>query len=95
MYSVFEAAQDTVAPLIIYAEVRDSNQVAFVFSEPIDSSSLAQCAITFDQNLGSYTRIVLPYLQVQNGAQLLLQFDNALPKSEPIEVSIIVLELEK
>ena len=90
--SVFEAAQDTVAPLIIYAEVRDSNQVAFVFSEPIDSSSLAQCSITFDQNLGSYTRIVLPYLQVQNGAQLLLQFDNALPKSEPIEVSIIDLK---
>lgn len=90
--SVFDNALDTLAPLVIYAEVRDSNQVAFVFSEPIDSSSLAQCAIAFDQNLGSYTRIVLTYLQVQNGAQLLLQFDNALPKSEPIEVSIIDLK---
>lgn len=90
--SVFDPAVDTLAPRIIYAEVRDSSQVAFVFSEPIDSSSLAQCAITFDQNLGSYTRIALNYLQVQNGAQLLLKFDDALPKSEPIEVSIIELK---
>jgi hypothetical protein len=90
--SVFDPAADTLAPLILLAEVRDSNQVAFVFSEPMDSSSLAQCTITFDQNLGSYSRIVLDYLQLQNGAQLLLHFEQALSKSEPIEVSIIDIQ---
>jgi hypothetical protein len=89
---VFDPAADTLAPLILLAEVRDSNQVAFVFSEPMDSSSLAQCTITFDQNLGSYSRIVLDYLQLQNGAQLLLHFEQALAKSEPIEVSIIDIQ---
>jgi hypothetical protein len=90
--SVLDVQPDTTAALLIFAEVRDSNQVAFVFSEPIDSSSLAQCNITFDQNLGSFVRIVAPYLQLQNGAQLLLHFEQALPKSVPIEVSITDLK---
>ncbi|MEY4992051.1 MAG: hypothetical protein RI948_928 [Bacteroidota bacterium] len=90
--SVLDVQPDTTAALLMFAEVRDSNQVAFVFSEPMDSSSLAQCMITFDQNLGSYVRIVAPYLQLQNGAQLLLHFEQALPKSEPTEVSITGLK---
>jgi len=87
--SVFEAAPDTLAPFISFAEVRDSNQVAFVFSEPMDSASLALCAISFDQNLGAYTRIALHYSQIQNGAQLILQFEQTIPKSVPIVVTIV------
>ncbi|MDP4596923.1 MAG: lamin tail domain-containing protein [Crocinitomicaceae bacterium] len=90
--SVFEAAPDTLAPFISWAEVRDSNQVAFVFSEPMDSASLALCAISFDHNLGAFTRTALNYLQIQNGAQLLLIFENSLPKSEPIEVSFTTIK---
>jgi hypothetical protein len=90
--SVFDPAADTLAPLILLAEVRDSNQVAFVFSEPIDSASLAQCTISFDHTLGPYTRIIWNHLQLQDGAQLLLHFEQALAKSEPIAVSIIDLK---
>lgn len=90
--SVFDPAADTLAPLILLAEVRDSNRVAFVFSEPIDSASLAQCTISFDHTLGPYTRIIWNHLQLQDGAQLLLHFEQALAKSEPIAVSIIDLK---
>jgi len=90
--SVFEAEPDTLAPFISFVEVRDSNQVAFVFSEPMDSVSLALCAITFDHSLGAFTRMALHYLQIQNGAQLLLIFENPIPRSEPIEVSFAALK---
>ncbi|MEN9993553.1 MAG: hypothetical protein RL762_210 [Bacteroidota bacterium] len=90
--SVFEAEPDTMAPFISFVEVRDSNQVAFIFSEPMDSVSLALCAITFDHSLGAFTRTALHYLQIQNGAQLLLIFENPIPRSEPIEVSFAALK---
>ncbi len=86
--SVFDPHPDTLSSELIYAEVRDSNVVAFVFSEPMDSTSLVQCTISFDQNLGPYNKVVFNYLHVQNGAQLLIQFEQAIPKSMPIEATI-------
>jgi hypothetical protein len=86
--SVFTILPDTSAAKLIFAEVRDSNIVAFGFSEPMDSSSLAQANIAFSIDLGLFSRSVLPFQQLQNGAQLLLLFEQALPKSQGIEVSL-------
>ena len=85
--SVMDTFADTLAAFLLFAEVRDSNLLALGFSEPMDSSSLAQVYLTFSEELGAYTRIVLPFQQMQNEAQLLLLFEQALPRSKPVGIS--------
>lgn len=86
--SVLVWQPDTLAALLLFAEVRDSNMLALGFSEPMDSISLAQCGIQFSTNLGTYNRSVLPYQQMQYGAQLLLFFIQNLPKSQKIDIDL-------
>lgn len=86
--SVLSILPDTSAAQLLFAEVRDSNLVAFGFSEPMDSASLAQANIDFSENIGVFSRSVLPFQQLQNGAQLLLLFQEALPKSQVIHLSL-------
>lgn len=86
--SVLSILPDTSAAKLIFAEVRDSNLVAFGFSEPMDSTSLMQADIAFSENVGQFSRLVLPFQQLQNGAQLILHFDQALPKSQVIDVGL-------
>lgn len=85
--SVMDTIADTLAAFLLFAEVRDSNLLAIGFSEPVDSSSLAQIDLTFSEEIGAYTRTVLPFQQLQNDAQLLLLFEQALPMSKPIDIS--------
>ena len=86
--SVLTILPDTSAAQLLFAEVRDSNLVAFGFSEPMDSASLAQAGITFSENIGLFSRSVLPFQQLQNGAQLILHFEQVLPKSQVIGVGL-------
>ena len=86
--SVLQTTPDTLVPIISAAEVRDSITIALIFSEPIDSFSLTQCSITSIPNLGSYDRLALHHTQLQDDAQLILTFDNQIPKSEPILLSL-------
>ena len=86
--SVLTILPDTSAAQLLFAAVRDSNLVAFGFSEPMDSASLALADIAFSENIGLFSRTVLPFQQLQNGAQLLLLFQEALPKSQVIDVSL-------
>ncbi len=85
--SVMNTFADTLAALLLFAEVRDSNLLAIGFSEPMDSFSLAQVQITFTENVSTFSRVALPFLQMQNDAQLLLLFEQALPKSKPVGIS--------
>ena len=89
--SVLTTFPDTLAAHLVFAEVRDSNLVAFGFSEPMDSASLAQADIAFSDNTGLFSRSVLPFQQLQDGAQLMLLFDEGLPKSKPIDVNLSLL----
>jgi hypothetical protein len=86
--SVLTTEPDSSAAQLLFAEVRDSNLVAFGFSEPMDSTSLAQADIVFSENLGLFSRSVLPFQQLQDGAQLILLFEQALPKSQVIDVGL-------
>ena len=86
--SVLTILPDTSAAQLLFAEVRDSNLVAFGFSEPMDSTSLTQADIAFSENIGLFSRSVLPFQQLQNGAQLILLFEQALPKSQVIDVGL-------
>jgi hypothetical protein len=86
--SVLTIAPDTSVAQLLFAEVRDSNLVAFGFSEPMDSASLAQANIVFSENIGLFSRSVLPFQQLQDGAQLILYFEQALPKSQVIDVGL-------
>ena len=85
--SVMDTIADTLAAFLLFAEVRDSNLLAIGFSEPVDSSSLAQIDLTFSEEIGTYTRTVLPFQQLQNDAQLLLLLEQELPMSKPIDIS--------
>jgi hypothetical protein len=89
--SVLTTFPDTLAAHLLFAEVRDSNLVAFGFSEPMDSASLAQADIAFSENIGLFSRSILPFQQLQDGAQLVLLFDQGLPKSKPIDVNLSLL----
>jgi hypothetical protein len=86
--SVLTTEPDSSAAQLLFAEVRNSNLVAFGFSEPMDSTSLAQADIVFSENLGLFSRSVLPFQQLQDGAQLILLFEQALPKSQVIDVGL-------
>jgi hypothetical protein len=87
--SVLTILPDTTAAHLLFAEVRDSNLVAFGFSEPMDSASLLLADIAFSEIIGPFSRSVLPFQQLQNGAQLILHFEQALPKSQMIEISLL------
>jgi hypothetical protein len=86
--SVIDDQPDTTTALLLYAEVRDSNQIAFVFSEPMDSLSLAQANLAFSENLGPYATFIFSVHQLQMGAQMILLFENSLPNSLPINISL-------
>ena len=86
--AIIDLLADTLAPQLLYAEVRDSNQIAFVFSEPLDSLILTQLVVDLDTNLGLFTKIVLPFSATDAQAQLLLLFDNPLPKSQVLWINL-------
>lgn len=89
--SVLTTLADTLAAVLIFAEVRNSNVLAIGFSEPMDSLSLELTAVTFSENIGAYSRLALAQQQIQNGAQLLLTFEQNIPKSHPITVNFSLL----
>ena len=84
--SVLEVYPDTLAAQLLFTEVRDSNFLALGFSEPMDSNSLAAIQLQFSEDLGNYALHIFSYLQLQFGAQLLVEFEHALPKSRPIQI---------
>jgi hypothetical protein len=86
--SVLDNLPDTTAASLFLVEVRDSNLVAFVFSEPMDSTSLDQASLSFSEIVGAHWSTALPFHQMQMGAQLLVHFEQNLPKSQPIDITI-------
>lgn len=86
--SLLDLQADTIAPQLLFAEVRDSSQIAFVFSEPLDSLTLTQIAVELDPNLGLFTKVVLPFTATAAQAQLILVFDNPLPKSQVFDINL-------
>ncbi|MFM7005883.1 MAG: lamin tail domain-containing protein [Flavobacteriales bacterium] len=89
--SVLEFYPDTLAADLLFAEVRDSNLLALGFSEPMDSSSLTTVNLQFSEDLGNYALHSFSYLQLQTGAQLIVEFTHALPKSVSIQVETSVI----
>lgn len=87
--TLLDVLADTLAPQLLLAEVRDSHQIAFVFSEPLDSLSLVQMGIEIDSNLGSFIKIIFPFSALNNRAQLLLEFAAPLPKSQELTVKLV------
>lgn len=86
--TIIDVLADTLAPQLLYAEVRDANQIAFIFSEPLDSLILTQIVVDLDPNLGLFTKIVLPFSATNAQAQLILLFENPLPKSQVLWINL-------
>ncbi|MFM6946639.1 MAG: lamin tail domain-containing protein [Flavobacteriales bacterium] len=81
--AIFDPHSDTIAPTLLQICVLDAHYVAFNFSEPMDSLSLANSSISILPGIGPYERQILNYQNCLNGAQMLLYFYDTILPSYP------------
>jgi hypothetical protein len=86
--SINDTLPDVVKPTLLEANVLDEHYLSLRFSEPIDTTTLANTDLLIEPDLGSFERLVFAYENSVNEAQCLLVFGPEIPNSAPFHIQL-------